>query len=530
MKNLRRNTISTKFTLIFILTVIIIFIAGYFAVNKLQKIHLRNNASAITGQVKAFRSWIASTGVIWVNNLHPDFEDFLGKNVCNDKNIFYSKNPALATRELSELISKSDIGATFKVTSKNYRNPLNKPDPFELDAIMTLEKKGKRFIETFEGNTYRYSVPLYVTEACIKCHGKAEDAPKEVIEKYGSERAFGYKVGDIRGIITVDLPKLSFFSLLTPVINVYTISIGIIGLLLNFVLIKKVIVNRIEKLTSIAKTIEHGKVDMDLSDGYEKDSNDEIDKLYGAIQRLKEAEEERMEMQDKLIRSEKLAAVGKVAGGIGHDLRNPLNIIGNSTSYISEILKDENEQVRKQLDIIHRAVKRSSRIVRYLLDFARAKPLSPEKGNVNDVVKEALSNVERPDNIIVETLMDNEIPEIPIDAYQLQRVFINIISNAFRAMPKGGSLTIKSRVDLTPSKDQKEKGFVEVEFKDSGEGIKEENLNKIFDPLFTTRARGIGLGMVIVKDIIEKHNGNINVQSKVGRGTTFTVKLPVRNY
>ncbi len=286
---MRKTSIYTKFTLIFFLTVIIIFFAGYFAVIRLQTIHLRNNASTIAGQVVTFRSWIANTGVVWVDNLHPEFQDFLGQRVYNDEIIFYSKNPALATRELSELASKSSIGATFRVTSKNYRNPKNKPDSLEMHAINALEKKEKTFVEQFEGDTYRYSIPLTVTEACLKCHDKPENAPKEVIEKYGSERGFGYKVGDIRGIVTVKLKKMSFRSLLSPVANVYTMTIGFIGLLLNFVLIKRVIVNRIKKLTSVAKKIEHGNVDIDLSDSYEKDSSDEIDKLYSAVDRMRES-------------------------------------------------------------------------------------------------------------------------------------------------------------------------------------------------------------------------------------------------
>ncbi len=247
--------------------------------------------------------------------------------------------------------------------------------------------------------------------------------------------------------------------------------------------------------------------------------------LAGVIQR-KHVEEERIKMQEKLMRSEKLAAVGKIAGGIGHDLRNPLNIIDNAALYLSEVLQDMDEHVRKQLNIINRAVQRSTKIVTDLLDFARAKPPSLDRCNINDIVKEALSNMETPGNITLKTQMDEDMPEILIDVHQIQRVFLNIISNAFRAMPEGGSLTIKSRVNSLPSKDQIESGFVEVEFKDTGEGIKEENLKKIFEPLFTTRSKGIGLGMAIVKDIIEKHNGTIDVQSAVGKGTTFTVKLP----
>ncbi len=248
--------------------------------------------------------------------------------------------------------------------------------------------------------------------------------------------------------------------------------------------------------------------------------------LATANEQLKQEMKERMEMQEKLIRSEKLAAVGKIAGGIGHDLRNPLNIIDNSALYISEVLKDVNGKVRKQLNIIHKTVQRASKIVTDLLDFSQAKPLCFEKCNANNIIEEALSNIETPENITVEIHLDEDIPEILIDAHQIQRVFLNIISNAFRAMPGGGSLSIRSTLRPALSKDRTGTGIVEIDFKDTGEGIKGENLEKIFEPLFTTRSKGIGLGMVIVKDIIDKHNGTIDVQSKVGRGTTFTVKLP----
>ncbi len=118
--------------------------------------------------------------------------------------------------------------------------------------------------------------------------------------------------------------------------------------------------------------------------------------LAGVIQR-KHAEEERMRMQEMLIRSEKLAAVGKIAGGIGHDLRNPFNIIDNSALYLSEILNDVNGKVRKQLDVIHRAVQRSSKIITDVLDFAKAKPPSLEKCNISNIIKEALFSMETPD-------------------------------------------------------------------------------------------------------------------------------------
>ncbi len=276
-----------------------------------------------------------------------------------------------------------------------------------------------------------------------------------------------------------------------------------------------------------------GIICMYVKEGHNRDEREDeflaavANTLTGIIKR-NQAEEERMEMQEKLIRSEKLAAIGKIAGGISHDLRNPLNIIDNSALFLSEILKDTDGTVRKQLGIIHRTVNRANKIVTDILDFSKAKPSSLEKCNVTDIIQDALSNIEKHRNIIVETLIDEDLPEILLDANQFQRVFHNLISNAFRAMPERGILTIKVRVDTNFSKDQRESEVVEIEFKDSGVGIKEENLNKIFEPLFTTRSKGIGLGMAIVKDIIDKHYGTIDVQSEVGKGTTFTVKLPFK--
>ncbi len=278
--------------------------------------------------------------------------------------------------------------------------------------------------------------------------------------------------------------------------------------------------------------------------------------LASANEKLRSEIKERIGMHDKLIRSEKLAAIGKIVGSISHDLRNPLNIIDNSSSFLSEILKNEEGVARKQLDIIHRAVKRANNIVTDILESIRIRPLCLEKCKVADIIREALLNIETPHNITVETHSDEDIPDILLDSNQIQRVFFNLISNAFRAMPEGGNLTITTRhlslVNSHLSEDRKQENgddtqrtkyegkqmtndqlpmtksdFIEIAFSDTGVGIKEENLKKIYEPLFTTRSKGIGFGMVIVKDIIEKHHGTINVESEVGKGTTFTIALPV---
>jgi PAS domain S-box-containing protein len=230
---------------------------------------------------------------------------------------------------------------------------------------------------------------------------------------------------------------------------------------------------------------------------------------------------ERKEMQEKLMRQEKLAVLGKLAGGMGHELRNPLGVISNSVYYLKMKFKDSDEKALKHLDILAREVERANKLITDLLDFSRVKPPSSKEGDVNSVMEDALANIEIPESISVKTLLDEIVPPIFMDLDQIQLAFQNIISNAIKAMPDGGKLEIKTGV---------KNKFVTIEFKDTGEGIAKENITKIFEPLFTTRAKGIGLGLAIVRGIIDRHKGSIEIKSKLGIGTTITVRLPFHQH
>jgi PAS domain S-box-containing protein len=225
------------------------------------------------------------------------------------------------------------------------------------------------------------------------------------------------------------------------------------------------------------------------------------------------------ELREKLIKSEKLASVGRLAGAVGHDLRNPLGVISNAVFYLNMKLKDADDKVREHLKILKGEVEKGNKIIEDLLDFSRAKPPSLEKSNINAVVQEALDTSLAPDNIMVEKESGPGLPEILIDRDRIRRAFLNLITNAFQAMPGGGKLTITARA---------REGFVEIEFQDAGAGIPEKHIQDIFEPLFTLKARGTGLGLSIVKNIIEEHKGTIGVESEEGQGATFTVKLPVQ--
>jgi len=257
-------------------------------------------------------------------------------------------------------------------------------------------------------------------------------------------------------------------------------------------------------------------------------SNEELrateEELRAANEELQAANEELREAQEQLVRSERLAAIGQLAGGVGHELRNPLGAIKNAAYYIrgkaakSELAESE-PRVLQFLDIIDEEIESSNKIINDLLGFSRVGKPAVSPARLERVVEDALSHSSIPENIEVVKKTDASLPEIEIDTDQVRQVFVNLISNAVHAMPEGGALTI-----VAAGKDK----FVEVSVSDAGSGISKEILNKIFDPLFTTKAKGIGLGLAVTKTIIDRHEGQIKVESEEGKGTTFTVRLPVK--
>jgi len=238
-----------------------------------------------------------------------------------------------------------------------------------------------------------------------------------------------------------------------------------------------------------------------------------------AYEKLDELVKELQETKEELQRKERLAVLGQLAGGIGHELRNPLGAIKNAAYFLNMVLEDPEPEVKESLEILEKEVATSEMIIGSLLDFARPKPPMRRKVDINEVVRESLSRVTAPESVEVTSQLDGVLPVILADPVLLGQVFRNLILNAIQAMPEGGQLTVKS--ELAGPK------WVAVSFADTGVGIPEENLGKLFEPLFTTKAKGIGLGLAISKAFVEAHGGTIEVQSKVGKGCTFSVRLPI---
>lgn len=238
---------------------------------------------------------------------------------------------------------------------------------------------------------------------------------------------------------------------------------------------------------------------------------EELDKQVA--ERTKELEE----VHARLLKSERLAAIGELAGMIGHDLRNPLAGIRNAVFYLqrkgAEVSK---ERTCEMLKVIDSCVVHSNKIINDLLDYSGEYHLERQRVSLYNLVTDALELAQVPEKITVL----NEIPffEVYLDLDKMKRVITNLVKNAADAMPNGGSITLKATKNNETAK---------IFVTDTGTGIPENVLPNIFTPLFTTKAQGMGFGLAICKRIIDAHAGTISVETKLGKGTTFTINLPL---
>ncbi len=245
--------------------------------------------------------------------------------------------------------------------------------------------------------------------------------------------------------------------------------------------------------------------------------NEMTDKLSYHIKKL-------TEKQEQLLHSQKLASLGKMAAGVAHELNSPLTVILNDSSLLIRDFPDGSPE-KKDLEVIMGEAKRCGEIIHNLLEFTRLERPAKKLKNINTVAKEALELIKHQailNNIDVTLNLTPDMPRIRIDDNQIKQVFLDIMSNSIQAMPEGGHLTISSNLSQEPN-------FLDVNFGDTGCGISEDNMNKIFQPFYTTKdaKNGTGLGLAICYEIIQEHGGKIKVKSTVGKGTTFSIKLPI---
>jgi len=234
--------------------------------------------------------------------------------------------------------------------------------------------------------------------------------------------------------------------------------------------------------------------------------------------------------QEELLRREKMTLLGQLAGSVGNELRNPLGVMTNAVFFLENKLSDADETVKEYLSIIQSEIDGSQRILGDFIDFFRTRTPRPRQVEARKLIEESLERPVLPKNVTVSVELPETLPPLYVDPAQIQQVFRNLTSNALQAMAGGGSLLISEKRIINAGAcgpDGRPEGhFIGISFSDTGEGIPLENMKKLFQPLFSTRSRGIGLGLPICQNLVGANGGWIEVTSQPGEGTTFTVMLP----
>ncbi|HYY52600.1 MAG TPA: ATP-binding protein [Myxococcales bacterium] len=274
----------------------------------------------------------------------------------------------------------------------------------------------------------------------------------------------------------------------------------------------------IRTLTEAAQRLGRGSPD---SVAVPEQGGDELAALareFNAMaQRLAARERELRAQGEALLRSERLAAIGRIAAQITHEIRNPLS----SISLNAEELGERAPQARELCEAIVREVDRLTAITEDYLRFARLPKPQLQRADLNETVRELVEFV-RPEldaaSVEITLSLSPSLPRVPADVAQVRQLLLNLLRNAREAMPSGGSLRVTTRAI---------RGAVEIEVRDTGPGIPAERLARIFDPFFTTKERGTGLGLAMAQEIAQEHGGQLFCDSAPGRGTAFTLRLPV---
>ena len=226
--------------------------------------------------------------------------------------------------------------------------------------------------------------------------------------------------------------------------------------------------------------------------------------------------------QHELVKREKLAILGQLAGGVGHELRNPLGVMTNALYYLDAVMRDDRPEVKEYLGILRTQIGLSEKIIGDLLDFARVKTPQREPVAIGELVSEQLARLGPLNGVSLESEIPKDLPPVCIDRVQMGQVVLNLLTNAMQAMDTGrGTLSLRATLEQ-PDR-------LRLDVGDTGSGITQSDAARIFEPLFTTKARGIGLGLAVSRTLVQANGGDITFASEPGQGTTFTVRIPTTN-
>ena len=293
---LRRLSLTAQFALVFLIALGLVGSASWLILERVYINQLKSQAETVADNVDAFGLWVAQYGRVWVKDNDKSYlghmpvfqnEDTSGSAPKLTPVNFYSKNPALAQREFSEVVEHSQSPAKFRLTSHNVMNPNNKPDAFETGALQQI-REGK-LPEYFDltPSGFRYARPVHHKASCIACHGDANAAPNDVKVRYGTQNGFGFKEGDVAGIISVRLPARSFWDVALNVVGVWQLVMILAAFVIAMVFMQYSVVKRLKNLTEATQQISLGKPGDLSASKIDPKSRNELDQLALATERLR---------------------------------------------------------------------------------------------------------------------------------------------------------------------------------------------------------------------------------------------------
>ena len=435
-----------------------------------------------------------------------------------------------------------------------------------VDRVSDLVSRGERFMNKDVGTVTIFQHDVRISTTIRRADGQralgtrvSEEVNDAVLSRSEIWRARAFAVDDwymsyyepirnydreIVGMLSVGLIESAYISVRNRVILSF-FGIATLGFIL-IIGITYYEIGRITfpigKMVAATRSIAAGRFDEEVPTGSQGEIAQLADSFNTMLQSLrqmkadleewgrtleekvKQRSEELGAMQARVAQSERLASLGMLAAGVAHEVNNPLSAILALTALTLEDVKEDDPN-RENLQEVVKQTRRCRDIVKGLLEFSRHSKFNPELADLNTILQDTLSLVTKQAqflNITVVVNYDSELPPVMADKSELEQVFMNILMNAVQAMQERGTITISTR-HSTPD------NSVEVLISDTGCGVPADKINQVFDPFFTTKesGQGTGLGLSIAYGIITSHRGNISVESEVGKGSTFKIRLPI---
>ncbi len=532
-------SLKVKFALVMIIaTSLLLPVSFYIILKNQEKLifqQIENEARAITKMIILTRQWIALHDGVLVKKkqgIEPNPHLLkVGMNplIKDEKgNFLVLKNPALATRELSNL-SESSEGWSFRIIGLTPINSNNTPDEYEAKALKTLYEtkeieysmlindRGKRFL--------RYIYPLYVNQECLVCHGKQ-----------------GYSAGQLIGALSINIPVEKTFLAMQEnkkkLIYIFLITFGCMTALV-FLMVKTFVSNPLKKIKKTIKEFKEGKIP-----AYNQiQSRDELEEIWHTFRDMAEKiSDYHKELQNKIreatkeleTANRKLLELNQrksdFIASAAHELRTPLTSIKGAVDFLNVAFSSPsdseiNEKINSMLQVIKRNTDRLIRMINDMLDLERIENGIMEFNNscfdISELIEETVFEINSVSEKSVKFFIDIERLTVFSDRDKIKQVLLNLLSNAVKFSPENGEIKILCK---------KQNSEALVEISDQGPGISAEIQDKIFYKFFKDKhLGGSGLGLTIAKAIVEAHGGSIGVKSDGKYGSTFYFTLPLKD-